>query len=449
VIVAVAGVALAVVNSDDDPTAISGAPTAPTAPTTPENVPLADDALFSELADRHWVALERFDDPSPTARTPEFTVTTTPNGPAVAGFDGCNGYAGSFELDGTSIAGGEVMSETVGCDVDTLGFGGSIELLPDASTLVLVGADGSPLARFHDLALLDSASADDMPYTFFVDGLEGVRFSVSGVGVTRCTRVSWDETDNGVRVELLETDACNLNLRGDGPASGWLADVSENGADALLAPDGIVLADDSSALYLRRLAVVEPDPDGITLAAGSVFGFQPGVGTGPDDVLAELVPRFGEPDFDSGLLPAERDVDDDVTVYSPCGGRAEYRELWWGDLSFGFWVDGSRTFLHYWKVGDERITAFLIPDVEAGPATPTGLTTEHGVGVGDPATSIPDRFDISNSVRSYGPSNDPVIFSVLSANPAFTPGSDFPTVGGLYVVVDGEVIGFGAESFSC
>ena len=212
-----------------------------------------------------------------------------------------------------------------------------------------------------------------------------------------------------------------------------------------------MLADDSSALYLRRLSVVEPDPDGITLAAGSVFGFQPGVGTGPDDVLAELVPRFGEPDFDSGLLPAERNVDDDgnVTVYSPCGGRAEYRELWWGDLSFGFWVDGSRTFLHYWKVGDERITAFLIPDVEAGPATPTGLTTEDGVGVGDPVTSIPDRFDISDSVRSDGPSNDPVIFSVLSENPAFTPYNAASPIGGLYVVVDGEVIGFGAESFSC
>lgn len=449
VIVAVAGVALAVVNSDGDPTAISGVPTAPT---TPENVPLADDALVSELADRRWGALERFDDPSPTARTPEFTVTSTPNGPAVAGFDGCNGYAGSFEFDGTSIAGGEITSETVGCDVETLGFGGSIELAPDASTLVLVGADGSPLARFHDLALLDPASADDMPYTFFVDGLEGVAFTVSGVGVTRCTRVSWDETDNGVRVELLETDACSLELGDDGPASGWLADVTESGADALLAPDGVLLAGDSSTLLLRRLDVVEPDPDGVTLAAGAVFGFQPGVGTGPDDVLAELVPRFGEPDFDSGPLPAERNVDDDgnVTVYSMCGGRAEYRELWWGDLSFGFWVDGSRTFLHYWKVGDERITTFLVPDVEVDPATPTGLTTEDGVGVGNPATSIPDRFDISDSVRSYGPSGDPVIFSVLSANPAFTPSNvASPTIGGLYVVVDGEVIGFGAESFSC
>ena len=450
VVVAVAGVALVMVDSDSSPTSISGSPTTPTAP---EIAPLADDALLSELADRRWVALDRFDDPSPTARTPEFTVSSTPNGPVVAGFDGCNGYGGSFEIDGTSIAGGEVISETVGCDAETLGFGGSIELLPGASTLVLVGADGSQLARFHDLALLDPASADDMPYTFFVDGLEGVAFVVSGVGFTQCTRVGWNDTDDGVRVELLETDTCTPGSN-SGPASGWLADVTESGADALLAPDGVLLAGDSSTLLLRRLEVVEPDPDGITLAAGAVFGFQPGIGTGPDDVLDALVPRLGPPDFDSGFLPPERTVDDDgnVTTLSMCGARAEYRELWWGDLSFGFWVDGSRTFLHYWKVGDERITAFLVPDVEVGPTTPTGLTTEDGIGVGDPVTSIPDRFDISDNEQFFGfdPSGDPVIFSVLSANPAFTPGSVVsPTVGGLYVAVDGEVIGFGDESFSC
>ncbi len=173
VVVAVAGVALVMVDSDSAPTSISDSPTTPT---TPEIAPLSGDALIAELTDRRWVALERFDDPSPTARTPEFTVTSTPNGPVVVGFDGCNGYDGTFELDGTSIAGGEIISETVGCDVETLGFGGSIELLPGASTLVLVEADGSPLARFHDLALLDPASADDMPDTFFVDGLEGVAF---------------------------------------------------------------------------------------------------------------------------------------------------------------------------------------------------------------------------------------------------------------------------------
>jgi hypothetical protein len=40
--------------------------------------------------------------------------------------------------------------------------------------------------------------------------------------------------------------------------------------------------------------------------------------------------------------------------------------------------------------------------VEVGPATPTGWTTEDGVGVGDPATSIPDRFGISDSEQYFG-----------------------------------------------
>jgi hypothetical protein len=115
-------------------------------------------------------------------------------------------------------------------------------------------------------------------------------------------------------------------------------------------------------------------------------------------------------------------------------------------------VTGSRTFLHYWKVGDERITSFLVPDVEVGPVTPSGLVTEDGVGVDDPASSIPDRFDVSDAEQTFGfdPDPRPAIVSVLSSNPAFTPGNvTSTTLGGLYVVLDGEVIGFGAESFGC
>ena len=444
VIVAVVGVSLIVANTDDSSTTITGVPTTVGPDPGLDEEPLSGDALLNELADRRWVALERFDDPSPTARTPEFRVTATSGGAIVEGFDGCNTYRGPYDGD-------EFTSTTVGCDVETLGFSSSIELLPGASTLELLDPAGSPLARFHDLDTLTPASADDMPYTFFGDDLESVFFGVSGVGVGACTRVSWEESADGVTVSLLEgLDNC---LSRDGPIGGWLADVTSDGADALLGPDGLLLADESQTLYLRRLPVVEVDPDGITLAAGAAFGFQPGLGTSADDVLAALVPRFGEPDLDSGWLPAERAVDDDgnVTVYSPCRELTEYRELWWGDLSFGFWETGSRSFLHYWKVGDERITAFLVPDVEVGSATPSGLTTEDGVGVGDPASAIPDRFNISDAEENFGfdPSGEPSIFSVLSTNPAFAPGRGFPTLSGLYVVLDGEVIGFGAESFTC
>ena len=118
VVVAVVGVSLVLVNSDEPTTTISDVP--PTPEHHPEAAvePLVGDALLAEVAGRRWVALERFDDPSPTARTPEFTVTAAAGDPIVEGFDG------------------------------------SIELAPDASTLALVDPDGAQLARFHDLARL-------------------------------------------------------------------------------------------------------------------------------------------------------------------------------------------------------------------------------------------------------------------------------------------------------
>lgn len=273
VVVGLVGVVLVVATSDDTPTAIAPAPdTAGPATGVPTGA-LAGDALLDELSGRRWVALERFDDPSPTARTPEFTVTSSSGAPFVDGFDGCNTYGGTFQLDDATVEGGEIASTTVGCDVETLGFGGTIELVPDAGTLLLSDLDGSPLARFHDLAQLPPASADDMPYTFFGDDLDSVAFGFLGDGRAGCTRIGWEESTDGVRIELLEIlDGCSFE---DGPLGGWLA------------------------------AIVEPDPDGVTLAAGAIFGVEPGLGTGPDDVLDEVVPRLGQPDADSGWLPAE------------------------------------------------------------------------------------------------------------------------------------------------
>lgn len=450
VVVGLVGVALAVVMSgDSSETIVQGPDSAP--PTDA----LTGDALLAELSGRRWVALERFDDPSPTARAPEFTVTSSSDGASIDGFDGCNTYGGAIRLDGATVAGGEIASTTVGCDVETLGVGGTIELFPDSTTLVLSDVDGSPLARFHDLARLRPASADDMPYTFFGDDLDSVAFVVSGIGFTECTRVGWEDSTDGVRVELLETDPdCPLEF---GPLGGWLAAIAEPSAEALATSDGILLANPAMTLQLRRLAVAEPDPDGITLAAGAIFGIEPGLGTGPDDVLAEVVPRLGEPDLDTGWLPPERTVADDGTVTDivPCAELTEYRELHWGDLSFGFWATGSRTFLQHWTVGDRRARSLAVPVTEP-PATesPTGLTTEDGVAVGDPVTAIPDRFDTSRSEQFFGLDSDsPIgVVTVLSANPDFTPGSVTPpTRGGSYNYLEsvGVVVAFGAESFSC
>lgn len=219
VVVGLVGVVLVVATSDDTPTAIAPAPdTAGPATGVPTGA-LAGDALLDELSGRRWVALERFDDPSPTARTPEFTVTSSSGAPFVDGFDGCNTYGGTFQLDDATVEGGEIASTTVGCDVETLGFGGTIELVPDAGTLLLSDLDGSPLARFHDLAQLPPASADDMPYTFFGDDLDSVAFGFLGDGRAGCTRIGWEESTDGVRIELLEIlDGCSFE---DGPLGGW------------------------------------------------------------------------------------------------------------------------------------------------------------------------------------------------------------------------------------
>lgn len=444
---AAVGVALVVATSDDSPdTLTSSVVTAPTAV-------LTGPALIDELAGRRWVALERFDDPSPTARAPEFTVTPTSSGAVIDGFDGCNTYGGEFTIEATSTADDEVSSTSIGCDDETLSFAGSIEMFPDAATLLLSDRDGTPVARFHDLARLSPASVDDMPSTFFGDDLAGVTFDVSGVGRGGCARVGWEESADGVRVELLEIIGdCQPD---DGPLGGWLAAITDPAATAFVAPDGILLADDSSTLYLRRLPVVEPDPDGVTLAAGAIFGIEPGPGTGPDDVLAQIVPRLGQPDTDTGWLPAERTVADDGTVtrMTPCPDLTDYRELHWGDLSFAFWGAGSRSLLQVWNVGDGPAIGFDVPTTSlptAGP--PTGLQTEDGVGVGDPVTAIPDRFDTSDveQVVGFDPDDDVGRIMVRSSNPAFTPGSVSPPIrGGEYMVIDGVVVGFGAQAFGC
>jgi hypothetical protein len=448
VVVGLVGVVLVVTASDDPPGTITQDPVV-TEPTTA----LVGDALLAELSGRRWVALERFDDPSPTARTPEFTVTTSSAGASIAGFDGCNTYGGAFRLEGATVGAGEIASTTIGCDVETLSVGGSIELFPGSATLLLSDRDGTPVARFHDLARLAPASAADMPDTFFADELDSVGFGFLGDGRAGCTRIGWEESADGVRIELLEIlDGCPSD---DGPLGEWLAAIAEPGAEALVTPDGILLANASTTLQLRRLPVVEPDPDGVTLAAGAIFGIEPGLGTGPDDVLAEIAPRLGPPDADSGWLPAKRTVTPagTVTVLTPCPDLTRYRELHWGDLSFAFWGAGSRSLLQYWNVGDGPAIGFDVPETDrSNAAAPTELRTEDGVGVGDPVTAIPDRFDTSGLEQIFGsdPTDDVGRVTVLSSNPAFTPGSvASPTRGGGYTVVDDVVVGFGAQTFGC
>lgn len=195
----------------------------------------------------------------------------------------------------------------------------------------------------------------------------------------------------------------------------------------------------------RRFPVVAVDPDGVTIAAGSIFGLTPGRGVGPDDAVAAVTPQLGEPDHDTGWMSVN-------TQIRPCRDFTEYRELWWGDLSLGFWGLGSATYFHYWVVGDRRSVEFSIPAIDVpGQPTPTMLVTDQNVGVGDPITAIPNDANVTTMSRSEGArvseSSDVVRVAVRSTDPAqpAASGSRF----GSYLAVDGEVVAFGAESLSC
>ncbi len=90
------------------------------------------------------------------------------------------------------------------------------------------------------------------------------------------------------------------------------------------------------------LPSVEVDPTGVTIAAGALFGIEPGVGVTPDEMIEAANPILGPPDHDTGWID-RRDLDVDVPVQD-CGLN-DYREIVWEDLVTGFWGAGSRTVL--------------------------------------------------------------------------------------------------------
>lgn len=112
--------------------------------------------------------------------------------------------------------------------------------------------------------------------------------------------------------------------------------------------------------------------------------------------------------------------------------------------------------LLFWSVGDRRIIAVSTPESElATPTEPSGVTTEHGVGIGDPIDAIPDRFNINRfdagaTDPRFDPGADVQRVNVASRNPQAI-GSNLEPAGrgGSYLVIDGTVAGFGAAAPNC
>ena len=206
-----------------------------------------------------------------------------------------------------------------------------------------------------------------------------------------------------------------------------------------------------------QLPIVPAAPDGVTIAAGAIFGLTPGRAVGPEDALAAVVPHLGQPDHDTGWIPL-------TTEIRPCQELTEYRELWWGDLSLGFWGRGSATYFQYWTVGDRRFVLFIIPEIDVpAPTMPTMLVTEHDVRVGDTIAAIPDAPNVRSTPwpgdDRFGDSSEVVRTAVFSTDPDAPPGApdsvsrsdSYPLIDGegSYLSIDGEVAAFGAESLAC
>lgn len=421
---------------------------------------LRGDDLFGELEGRRWLALERYDDPSPTVLTSDVTFAGSADDPEIVAHDGCNAYGGTFALTGAVIEAAELTADGEACDVDvlTLEAGQQIELLPGEDSFVLRADDGTQIARFTNLATLTPATADDMPGVWVVDDLERVEFTFAGRGVVGlCTWVTWEQRGDGV-VVLLDPDLtdCSQVEADDGLSelsrvTTEIRELTTDDTDVFQSPGGLLLVGELGAIELRTLPTVEVRPDQVTIAAGALFGIEPGVGVSPEDVIDAVEPVLGAPDQDTGWVD-HRNLEAPIQT---CG-LSNYREIAWGDLVTGFWGAGSRTVLLFWSVGDRRIIGVTTPESELAPPTePSGVTTEHGVGIGDPIDAIPDRFNITRLElgtidQRFDPETDVQLLSVSSRNPRAERGNLEPASrAGGYLVIDDTVAGFGAAAPTC
>lgn len=449
IVALIVGVVFVAGRSDDGAVELVPAETDP-APVT-GSAGLAGDELFAELEGRRWLALERVDDPSPTVLTSDVTFIGSADRPVIVAHDGCNVYGGTFRFDGTTIVDVDIAGEGESCEVDVLalGDGQQIELFTDGSSFLLLDPDGAPIARFTALDTLDQASAADMPGLRHLDRLEAVEFTDTGRGVALCTLLAWESLGDRVVVTLPDPDATNCGAAGfeRSPVATKLRDLTTDGAEVLITPNGLLLVGDLGAIELRDLPIVAIDPDRVTIAAGALFGVRPGLGVTPDRLIEAVDPMLGAPDQDTGWIDRRNDGPPTQTC-----GLNDFREIAWGDLVAGFWGSGSRTVLLYWYVGDERVVQSNTPESElTEPTVASNLITEQGVGIGDDADAIPDRFNVVRGEGIEVSPGDTIEFVIVATR---NPDSTFdnlasPTLGGVYLIVDDTVVGFGAGILVC
>ncbi len=371
------------------------------------------------LVDREWVMAERFD-AEPSARPA--LLSTSADGDLVR-WVGANGCVATDMSTAVTRNGDVVVVDTVdvrpatpvtdaidtgtfACDqanVDPFVWepGDTIDVTEDR--LVVRRAD-APLARFSPVDRLPAATEDDLVGVWLLEDLTtiGFRREPFGEDVQRdldpgpwCDGRprTWSLDDGVLTIDgPIDTELCSL---GTTPENAAVFDALRREVRLVLAEpsrvrvagDSLVVIGDGAALTLQPVPAGAASEAPIDVSRGTAFGVAPGLGVSVDDVLAAVEPALGPPTYDSGW------TDVVSSPMLPCSEtNDEYRELAWGDLWFAFWQRGARTALWYWTLGPEP-DALLFersrPDVDRPTdVTPSGLTTESGLGIGNPADDL-------------------------------------------------------------
>jgi hypothetical protein len=343
------------------------------------------------------------------------------DGAELVGWDGCNG--GSWP-SATADSLGPSTTTLVQCaNAVPAIFGATTLTLDDEASLQLDG----PTGEFGFVAL--------------TAGIVPTRDELVGpwkLGDTMAT-VSSDAADDRL---VFRVGTCDFALETDGtvlvpvagpstPAAACVGPDAVGFADALADTSGrlaAVVIDDVLYLTVGSDALVpseayalvrasgdvpsRPALGAVALERGEVFGLGPdwsGEAVPPDqtadDALAVIGASLGPVGVDTGWYELELA---DVSGDPQCLAGAEYRVLWWGDLSVAFRRFDGVELLWTWSVGDRRASGFGDrgePTVD-GTGAPTGLVTEAGIGVGSTveelSAAFADRLIETDSVDADG-----------------------------------------------